>query len=230
MLQSLDGKPRIQIARETLTDLVNNVLPRGVPLALRVFGNREADSCRTDLEAPLQPLDPAAMSELIANINAVNLARTPIGESLRLVAEDLAGAGEFRLVVLVTDGEETCDGDPAAAIDALRAAGFDVRVNIVGFAVDDAALQATFEEWAKRGGGVYINAANAAELGAAVTQAVRAPFRVLDAGGAVVAEGFVGGDRVAVPAGSYTVEIISAEVQRLAVIVNGGEAVVVAAR
>ena len=77
---------------------------------------------------------------------------------------------------------------------------------------------------------VNFRAAFAAELGTAVTQAVRAPFRVRDESGAVVAEGFVGGEGVAVPAGSYTVQIITGEVQRMAVIVNGGEAVVVEAR
>jgi hypothetical protein len=225
MLQLLDGQPRIAIARETLLTLTNNVLPPGTPLALRVFGHREADTCRTDLEVPLQPLDPATVSATIAGINAMNLAKTPIGESLRLVAADLAGATGQKVVVLVTDGEETCDGDPAAEIANLRAQGIDVRVNIVGFAVNDPALQATFEAWAQLGGGRYFNADNAAELNRAVQQALVAPFRVRDAAGAEVATGTVNGDPVSLPAGDYTVEVLTEPTQRVEITVGGGEAV-----
>jgi hypothetical protein len=227
MLQLLEGKPRIQIARETLTNLTTNVLPAGTQLALRVFGHLEAGSCRTDLVAPLQSLDPAAMNAIIAGINAKNLAKTPIAASLRLVAADLAGATGQKVVVLVTDGEETCDGDPAAEIANLRAQGIDVRVNIVGFAVDDAALQATFEQWATLGGGSYFNANNAGELDAAVNQALAAPFRLLDATGAEVASGVVNGEAVALPAGTYTVDVLTEPVQQSTVTIAGGEAVTV---
>ena len=227
MLQLLDGKPRIQIARDTLTNLTSNVLPAGTQLALRVFGHLEAGSCRTDLVAPLQSLDPAAMNAIIAGINAKNLAKTPIAASLRLVAADLAGSTGQKVVVLVTDGEETCDGDPAAEIADLRAQGIDVRVNIVGFAVDDAALQATFEQWATLGGGSYFNANNAGELDAAVNQALAAPFRLLDATGAEVANGVVNGEAVVLPAGTYTVEVLTEPVQQSTVTIAGGEMVTV---
>jgi len=197
-----------------LANLVNEVLPEGIPLAVRVFGHLEPDACRTDLVVPLQPADPAAVSDLLATIEAKNLARTPIADSLRLVAQDMATAGGTRIVVLVTDGEETCEGDPAQTIQALREQGFDVRVNIVGFAIDDVGLQQQFEEWAKLGGGIYLNATNAAELDQAVQQAVRAPFRVLDANGVVVAGGLVDGSPVILPGGLYTVEVLTDPVRR----------------
>ncbi|MFN8440113.1 MAG: VWA domain-containing protein [Caldilineaceae bacterium] len=214
MLQRIDGVAKIAIARDVLTNLTSNVLPAGAPLALRVFGHKEAGSCRTDLEIPLQPLDAATVNQTIAGINAMNLAKTPIGASLRLVAEDLAGASGQKVVILVTDGEETCGGDPEREIQVLRAAGIDVRINIVGFDVDDAALKATFQRWASEGGGSYFNASNAAELDSAVTAALRAPFRVLDANGTEVATGVVNGDAVSLPAGTYTVEVESEPVQR----------------
>ena len=52
-------------------------------------------------------------------------------------------------VVLVTDDEETCDGDAEKVIQRLRDKGFDVTLNIVGFAIDDAELESQFEGWAK---------------------------------------------------------------------------------
>jgi len=39
---------------------VRDVLPASVGFSLRVFGHKEADSCRTDLEMPAGPLDRAA--------------------------------------------------------------------------------------------------------------------------------------------------------------------------
>lgn len=227
MLQVLDGKPRIQIARETLRNLTSTVLPVGAPIALRVFGHLDAGSCRTDLVLPLQPLDPTRVNATIAGIEAKNLAKTPIAASLRLVAEDLGAATGQKVVVLVTDGEETCDGDPAAEIANLRAQGIDVRVNIVGFAIDDPTLQATFEEWAQLGGGAYFNANNASELDAAVGQALAAPFRVLDGAGTEVANGVVNGAAVDLPAGTYTLEVLTEPVQQSSVTIGGGEAVMV---
>ncbi|HQY31966.1 MAG TPA: VWA domain-containing protein, partial [Thermomicrobiales bacterium] len=142
----LDGQRRIDVARSVLTDLVTNQLPAGMPVTLRVFGN-VPDSCDTNLLVPLGPLDPAAMSQTIQSIEPVNLVRTPIGKSLEMVASDLAGVTGPKVVILVTDGEETCDGDPAKAIRDLRAQGVDVQVNIVGFALDDDALRAQFADW-----------------------------------------------------------------------------------
>jgi hypothetical protein len=222
MLQPLDDQLRIDVAKAAITDVVTSTVPPGTPLALRVFGS-EPDSCETALAIPLQPLDPALASEQIAALQAVNLVRTPIGASLERVAEDLAGVDGPKVVVLVTDGEETCGGDPAA-IRTLREAGIDIRVNIVGFAVDDAALEAQFAEWARIGGGVYVNAATAEDLGPAIVTALAPPYRVLAADGAEVATGTVGGEPVEVPAGTYTVEVLSEPIQTFeAVVVASGQ-------
>jgi hypothetical protein len=109
----------------------------------------------------------------------------------------------------VTDGEETCGGDPAAAIRELVDQGIDVHVNIVGFALDDDALRSQFQEWAAIGRGRYIDAGNAGELRSAIAEAVQPPFRVIDQSGAVVVQGVVGGEPVSVPAGTYRVEVLT---------------------
>ena len=205
MLQRQGSERRIDIAKRTLTALTQQTIPAGTPFALRVFGHKEAGSCRTDLEMPAAPLDPAVAALKIGSIQAMNLAKTPIAASLAAVLQDLRGRAGEKVVVLITDGEETCDGDPAATIETLRAAGVDVRVNIVGFAVDDEGLKGKFRYWAELGGGGYFDAANAEQLGASLTQAVQAPFDVYDAKGQIIATGVVAGDAVEVPAGVYVV-------------------------
>jgi hypothetical protein len=224
MLQGLEGGTRADIAKSALIDLVTTTIPAGTTVSLRTFGDTP-DSCDTILAVPPGPLDPAAMADTIANLPIVNLVRTPIGASLEAVREDLGTGDGPKIVVLVTDGEETCDGDAAAAIQALVASGIDVRVNIVGFAIDDAALTATFEEWAALGNGQYIDAGNAAELNAAVALAVQPTYDVVAADGSVAATGQVGADPVAVPPGTYRVVIHAAtEIVIEEVVVRSNEA------
>ena len=208
MLQRIDGVPRIQVARDALVELTQNVLGAGTPFALRVFGHREADSCRTDLEIALAPLKPAEAVARIRSIEAKNLAKTPIADSLLAVRQDLAGAKGPAIVVLVTDGEETCEGDPKAAIATLREAGIDARVNIVGFAIDEVVLKETFEEWAAVGQGSYFDAGDADELNAAMRASLRVPFQVVQ-DGAVVASGVVNGDAIELPPGDYELRVLS---------------------
>ncbi|MEO4042778.1 VWA domain-containing protein [Hoeflea sp. CAU 1731] len=205
MLQRQDGARRIDIAKATLSDLLNETVPPGTPFALRVFGHREADSCRTDLEIPLAPLDAGAVLDIIEGIEAMNLAKTPIAASLDFVGADLQAADGERVVILITDGEETCEGDPAAAISRLRGQATDLRINIVGYAIDDNGLAETFANWADLGGGDYFSAGNREQLSAALIAAAQPKFAVVEAGGAVVARGLAGGDPVTLMPGDYEV-------------------------
>jgi hypothetical protein len=209
MLQELEpGKTRIDVARATLVDLVNTKLPAGVPVALRTFAD-DPGSCDTILRSPLAPLDPGTMAATIQGVGVTNLVKTPIGAALDQVASDLAGVKGPKIIVLVTDGEETCGGDPAASIKNLTAQGFDVQVNIVGFALDNDQLKETFKNWAQLGNGSYFDATNSSELNAAVDKALAPPFQVFDANGVQVASGRVGGNAFSLPAGTYRVVILS---------------------
>jgi hypothetical protein len=206
MLQRIGKDRRIDIARATLTKLVTSTIPAGTPFAFRVFGRME-DSCQSDLDVPLGPLNVDAVSAKIKALEPKNGAKTAIGASLELVASDLKSVQGERLIILLTDGEETCGGDPAAAIEKLKKAGATVRVNIVGLAIDDASLAATFKHWADAGSGAYFDAQGAAALNDAMAKAMRPSFEVVDAQGAVVAEGLAGGEPVRVLPGAYTVRL-----------------------
>ncbi len=207
MLKKQGARRRIDIARDVLVGLTGDAIPAGSPFALRVFGHKEKDSCRTDLEIPFGPLDVAAAESKIRGIKAMNLAKTPIADSLARVADDLAGAKGERVVVLITDGEETCGGDPAATIEKLREAGIELRVNIVGFALDDTELKNAFRYWASLGGGRFHDANDAAALEASMKRALMTPFDVLNEAGERVAEGLIDGDALELPGGRYTLRV-----------------------
>lgn len=211
MLQRLEGTRRIAIAKAVLTEAVTKHIPAGTPMALRVFGHREPDACRSDLEIPLSPLNPAAAARVIAGIQAMNLARTPIADSLAAVAGDLKKPQGRVAIVLVTDGEETCEGDPAKVIESLQAQGMDVNLNIVGFAIDNPALEAQFAGWAEQGNGRYFSASNQVGLSESIREALQTPYSVFDGSGSLVAEGLVDGDPLELPQGTYRVVVHDAQ-------------------
>ena len=114
------------------------------------------------------------------------------------------------IVVLVTDGHETCDGDPETEIRKLQAAGLQVSLNIVGFAIDDDTLAAQFTDWALAGGGRYFAAYDADDLNDAVRQALATSFSVYDEAGVAIARGTAGGEPLELEQGVYRVIVESA--------------------
>lgn len=222
MLQRIGSARRIDIAKQTLAKLTSDTIPAQTPFALRVFG-REVDSCQTDLDIALGPLNPSAVGSKIAALEAKNNAKTPIGASLEKVIDDLKDARGERLVIVLTDGEETCGGDPAAAIQKLQAAGITTRVNIVGFAIDDPKLAATFKHWSDLGKGTYFDAKDASGLNEAMARALRPVFEVVDSKGQVIAEGLANDEAVRVPAGSLAVRIKGSTAKATPVVVKSKE-------
>ena len=111
--------------------------------------------------------------------------------------------------MLITDGEESCDGDPMAAVEALVESGIDARVDIIGFALKDEAVKAEMAAWATAGGGVFLEAGNAKALSTTIRDALRAPFQVFGEDGALVATGTVGADGLLLEPGLYRVEVLT---------------------
>jgi hypothetical protein len=206
MLQRLGSSRRIDIAKQTLTHLTSSVIPAGTPFAMRVFGG-EAGSCQSHLDIPLRPLEASAVGARVAALEVQSNAKTPIGASLESVAKDLSAVKGERVVILVTDGEETCGGNPARAIQKLRKGGTSVRVNIVGFAVEDAKLAATFRSWSVAGNGAYFNAHDEAGLNDALAAALRPAYEVVNAKKKVVADGLTGSEPIPLLPGTYTVSL-----------------------
>ncbi|MFY0990529.1 VWA domain-containing protein [Halomonas sp. C05BenzN] len=204
MLRRMDGGRRIEVARTIVQQVLDERVPERVPVALRAYGHTEPHSCETELLVAPEAGSHAEVREAVSGIQAINLARTPLAASLAAVLDDLADyADQTRLVVMLTDGEETCDGDVAAAVDELIEEGVDVRLNIVGFHIDEIGLQAQFERFAARGGGEYFDSHDGDELIEGLANALAATWRVLDGTGEEVARGRVGDAAVELEVGEY---------------------------
>ena len=205
-----DGSERIAVAKEALRRIVTDVLPDGVPVAYRAFGHLEGNlACQSDLELPVQTLN---RETLLAEIDATQPqfnANTALAESLRESADDLAGVEGKKIIVLLTDGKETCQGDPGAEIQALVDAGIDVEVNIVGLAISEDELREQFKTWAALSGGNYYDAGNADELTEALQETMLLGYRIRNEDGTIVQIGRVGGIARPVPPGTYSVEVLA---------------------
>ncbi len=219
MLKRIDGMPRYRIAQTALKALVDVAEERETQLGLRVFGTKP-DTCET---LPLAPLG-APLAEVRNAINGLrpqNLARTPIAQALLAARDDLAGHTETTRVVIVTDGDETCDGDPSAAIEAVVSAGDFARVDIVGFAIDDDALTEQFTQWSLVGEGDYFDAQDGDALRGVLQGIVEDGFRMVSANGETWF-GVVDGEAVELPPGGYQL-ILDTDDQPRDVTIRSGE-------
>src|SRR3990170_4257503 len=121
MAGQVEGRSKIDIAREVLLGLVND-LPADAQIAVTAYGHRRKDDC-ADIEAlaPLGPKDAARIESRVRALRPVGM--TPIAGALEAAGRDLAArAGQKNVVILVSDGVETCKGDPCAVAKRLRAA------------------------------------------------------------------------------------------------------------
>src|SRR5690606_34368557 len=197
-------------AKRALDELVGSSLEEGTPFSLRAFGHVAPNSCETRLDVPLAPLDRAAAHAAVAAIEPKLLSQTAIADSLSLAVDDLARAAGPRTVILITDGAESCGGDPAAAAAELRAAG-DTAIAIVSLALEPDGL-AVFEGLAEEIDATYVDVGSFEGLSEALTAALSPAFEVFDQAGELVATGRVG-DSVELPMGLYSVRVMTAPVQ-----------------
>jgi hypothetical protein len=136
---------------------------------------------------------------------------TLIGHSLGLVAKDLARARGQSVIILVSDGKETCGADACQAADRLIGAGLDARIHVIGYAIDDPEIAGQLACIAEVTGGSYLPAGSAAELVAALRKVVTVEYAVIDSDGAAIAHGVVGGPPIDVPAGNWRLRLLTRE-------------------
>jgi hypothetical protein len=153
------------------------------------------------------------------------LGQTPIAFALNEAARDFGPLQNDRAVVLVTDGIESCGGDPVWAAHQLREQG--IVVHIVGFGLGNATDEdaASLRAVANASGGRYVTAGSAEELKVALAQTVATAFSVFK-GNIKVATGSLGSDEpLFLPEGNYRVELDSSPPQNVQVSLVPGDRV-----
>lgn len=197
------GGTKADVAREVLGRLVQS-LPDGTALGLRVYGHRRKQDCDDiELLVPPGPADAEVVRAAMATLEPTGM--TPIDRALRQAAEDLAGLPGSRAIVLVTDGVESCKGDPVAA--AAEVAGT-ARVHVVGFDVgEDAEAVAQLRDVARAGGGSFSLAGDADQLERALEEAVTLSWSLYDEAGEAVLSRPLSLESHQVLSGTYRLEL-----------------------
>lgn len=171
MWGQIDGKAKHEIAREALRNMLENA-PDSMTLGLMAYGHREKGSC-TDIEmlVPLGQNNKADILQAVQNMKF--LGKTPLSAAVQQAATVLRYTEDKATVILITDGEETCQADPCKLGTELKESGVDFTAHVVGFGLN----QQQGEQvacLAHNTGGQYFEASNAANLTKAVNAALQA--------------------------------------------------------
>ncbi len=172
MWAKLGGSTRIEVAKDALGKIIDDLSERkGIAVGLRVYGHRTNDCKDTKLEIPIGPMDEKKMKAFIGKIKPKG--KTPIAYSLQEAAKDFRK--DFtgsKVIILVTDGLESCNGDPCAAAKALAEKGIVSKIHVVGFGMDKKSVS-QLECIVKPSGGLLLEANSAAELAKAFDTIVK---------------------------------------------------------
>lgn len=175
MWGQIDGENKIVIARRAIETVVEG-LADDATIGLVAYGHRREGDC-DDIETvvPIGPLDRAAFQ---ATVNALNpKGKTPITKAVTQTLDAVRGREGGTTVILVSDGLETCGGDPCAAVRAAREAGAEFVLHVIGFDVAGEDVS-QLECAAQAGNGLYRSASGAEELSAALDAALALPADV----------------------------------------------------
>jgi Ca-activated chloride channel family protein len=176
------GQTKMDAAKHAFHELIPK-LPAGAHVGLRVYGAKvfaktDPGACQDSQSVvPVGPVDKAALGGAVDNFRPYG--ETPIAHSLREAAKDLGTSGK-RTILLVSDGEETCDPNPCATAREISGLGIDLKIDVVGFKVDEKASK-QLRCITDAGNGTYYNTDDAEDLVESLQRlAVRAfrPFRV----------------------------------------------------
>src|SRR5680860_1239421 len=150
-------------------DEVRQALARALPrvmhfrrIGLITYGPGSYRQCNVELD--LRPI-PDAAQPIMDKVNELNPSgKTPLTAGVEQAAEVLDYRSKPGVVVLLTDGEETCDGAPCDLGKRLAAEGVQLTVHVIGFRMTSfwTGAQSALDVkcLAEQTGGLYITAEN----------------------------------------------------------------------
>lgn len=171
MGNEINGKTMMDIAKDSITEFAAS-LPEGANIALRVYGykgtekekDKELSCSSNELIYDMQAYEQNALQQALSGVNPAGW--TPLADAIEQAKNDLSqynSESNTNIIYLVSDGIETCNGDPIAKAKELAESNIQPIVNVIGFDVDSKGQQ-QLKEVAEAAKGIYENARNAEEL------------------------------------------------------------------
>ena len=173
-----DQTQKIEAAKQVLQKALARI-PGDVNTGLRVFGQGNSrsmfgmnDCDQTALLVPLGQGNRRAIIEQVRSIRAFGM--TPLAYALEQTARnDFAGANGKKVIILISDGADTCGGDPCRLIRMLPAYGIRIKIDVVGLDLKrDHVARGELNCITESSGGKYYDANSAEEFIYSVQESV----------------------------------------------------------
>ena len=170
-------KPRIDEVRAALAEILPEAT-RFRRVGLITYGPGPAQQCNVRLG--LKPT-PNAANLIMSYLQALSPAgKTPLTQAVKTAAEVLDYRKKPGVIVVLTDGEETCGASPCMLGKELRAASAQLTVHVIGFRMKDFSWTGETSVLdtqclAKENNGLYLSAENRNDLAAALRATLDCP-------------------------------------------------------
>lgn len=174
MLLSVDGKQKMGIAKIAVKRFAKT-LGEDSEVSLYVYGHagtqedkdKELSCTKIDEVYPLQNYKEKEFNTTVDDVAAKGW--TPLAAAIQTVNEASKNVEGPLTVYIVSDGAETCDGDPIKAAEEFAQDNENRKVNIIGFNVDEKGEDQLIAV-AEAGNGEYISADNSEELNNSIAE------------------------------------------------------------
>ncbi|MBG7698815.1 VWA domain-containing protein [Streptomyces sp. MC1] len=165
--RDIDGGTRMAAAKQAFNEVLD-ATPEEVQLGIRTLGanyrgNDRKEGCKdTEQLYPVGPLNRTDAKTAVATLAPTGW--TPIGPALLKAADDLNGGDGTRRIVLISDGEDTCQPlDPCEVAREIAAKGIGLTIDTLGL-VPDAKTRDQLSCIADATGGTYTDVRHKEEL------------------------------------------------------------------
>ncbi|WP_432176189.1 VWA domain-containing protein [Streptomyces sp. Tue6028] len=173
--RDIDGGSRMAAAKQAFNEVLD-ATPEEVQLGIRTLGadyrgdDRKTGCKDTAQLYPVGTLDRTEAKTAVATLTPTGW--TPIGPALLKAADDLEGGDGTRRIVLISDGEDTCQPlDPCEVAREISSKGIGLTIDTLGL-VPDAKTRDQLSCIADATGGTYTSVQHKEELADRVGQLV----------------------------------------------------------
>ena len=168
---------RIEQVRRALAEVLPTVAPAR-NLGLIVFGPGTRNACE-NIDLKLSPGRNSA-ARIMSEVDQLQpYGPTPLTSAVGAAAEVLRYRDRPAVIVLLTDGEETCRGNPCALARELKAQGADVTVHVIGYMLRFASEPSSGQFarcLSETTGGMFLSTETTEELSEALRQTLACPL------------------------------------------------------
>ncbi|MGC4983442.1 MULTISPECIES: VWA domain-containing protein [unclassified Streptomyces] len=173
--RDIDGESRMSAAKQAFNEVLD-ATPQEVQLGIRTLGaNYPGDDRKTGCKDtaqlyPVGTLDRTEAKTAVATLSPTGW--TPIGPALLKAADDLDGGEGTRRIVLISDGEDTCQPlDPCQVAREIAAKGIGLTIDTLGL-VPNVKVSKQLSCIAEATGGTYTSVEHKEQLSDRVNQLV----------------------------------------------------------